>query len=157
MFPTEQSLSNLDSVLNDMKCQIGAMDEEMRRVVRGQTSVGDDAAASLDEAQSSIVQLFVQIKEIKAKAAESESMVRDITSDIKQLDTAKRNLTLAITTLNHLHMLVGGVSTLRPGFVFQHTSKNLTTLGCFHLYKIQTLIKHSLQSVIFFDSFFFHF
>ena len=99
MFPTEQSLSNLDSVLNDMKCQIGAMDEEMRRVVRGQTSVGDDAAASLDEAQSSIVQLFVQIKEIKAKAAESESMVRDITSDIKQLDTAKRNLTLAITTL----------------------------------------------------------
>ena len=125
MFPTEQSLSNLDSVLNDMKCQIGAMDEEMRRVVRGQTSVGDDAAASLDEAQSSIVQLFVQIKEIKAKAAESESMVRDITSDIKQLDTAKRNLTLAITTLNHLHMLVGGVSTLRPGFVFQHTSTNL--------------------------------
>ena len=40
-------------------------------------------------------------------------MVRDITSDIKQLDTAKRNLTSAITTLNHLHMLVGGVSTLQ--------------------------------------------
>jgi len=113
MFPTEQSLSNLDSVLSDMKCQIGAMDEEMRRVVRGQTSVGDEASASLEDAQASIIQLFVQIKEIKAKAAESESMVRDITSDIKQLDTAKRNLTLAITTLNHLHMLVGGVSTLR--------------------------------------------
>ena len=139
MFPTEQSLSNLDSVLNDMKCQIGAMDEEMRRVVRGQTSVGDDAAASLDEAQSSIVQLFVQIKEIKAKAAESESMVRDITSDIKQLDTAKRNLTLAITTLNHLHMLVGGVSTLRPGFVFQHTFGYYpnTYDGCL-LYKLTT-------------------
>ena len=65
MFPTEQSLSNLDSVLADMKCQISGMDEEMRRVVRGQTSVGDDAAASLEDAQSSIVQLFVQIKEIK--------------------------------------------------------------------------------------------
>jgi len=38
--------------------------------------------------------------------------VRDITRDIKQLDTAKRNLTAAITTLNHLHMLVGGVATL---------------------------------------------
>ena len=113
MFPTEQSLSNLDSVLADMRLQIEAMDDEMRRVVRGQTSVGDDAAASLEDAQSAIVQLFVQIKEIKAKAAESESMVRDITSDIKQLDTAKRNLTSAITTLNHLHMLVGGVSTLR--------------------------------------------
>ena len=33
-------------------------------------------------------------------------MVKEITRDIKQLDTAKRNLTTAITTLNHLHMLV---------------------------------------------------
>ncbi|XP_060532808.1 vacuolar protein sorting-associated protein 53 homolog isoform X2 [Cylas formicarius] len=40
-------------------------------------------------------------------------MVREITRDIKQLDCAKRNLTLAITTLNHLHMLVGGVDTLK--------------------------------------------
>ena len=39
-------------------------------------------------------------------------MVKDITRDIKQLDTAKKNLTRAITTLNHLHMLVGGVATL---------------------------------------------
>ena len=113
MFPTEQSLVNLDDVLSDYKCKIQVIDEDMRRIVRGQTSVGDDAAASLDEAQVAIVELFAQIRDIKTKAAESESMVRDITSDIKQLDTAKRNLTLAITTLNHLHMLVGGVSTLQ--------------------------------------------
>ena len=50
---------------------------------------------------------------LQAKAGESEAMVRDITRDIKQLDTAKRNLTTAITTLNHLHMLVGGVATLQ--------------------------------------------
>ncbi|KAB0791655.1 hypothetical protein PPYR_03455 [Photinus pyralis] len=40
-------------------------------------------------------------------------MVREITHDIKQLDCAKRNLTLAITTLKHLHILVGGVDTLK--------------------------------------------
>ena len=39
-------------------------------------------------------------------------MVKEITRDIKQLDTAKRNLTQAITTLNHLHMLVRGTATL---------------------------------------------
>ena len=39
-------------------------------------------------------------------------MVKEITRDIKQLDTAKRNLTTAITTLNHLHMLVRGTATL---------------------------------------------
>lgn len=38
--------------------------------------------------------------------------VKEITRDIKQLDHAKRHLTGSITTLNHLHMLVGGVDTL---------------------------------------------
>ena len=47
------------------------------------------------------------------KSGKSEEMVREITRDIKQLDHAKRNLTASIATLNHLHMLVGGVSTLQ--------------------------------------------
>ena len=48
-------------------------------------------------------------RDIKNKAGESETMVKEITRDIKQLDTAKRNLTAAITTLNHLHMLVNTI------------------------------------------------
>jgi prefoldin subunit 5 len=55
----------------------------------------------------------VHIADIKAKAEQSEKMVKEITRDIKQLDCAKRNLTAAITTLNHLHMLVGGVDNLQ--------------------------------------------
>jgi hypothetical protein len=39
----------------------------------------------LEEAQTSIMELFTQIRDIKAKAAESEAMVRDITRDIKQV------------------------------------------------------------------------
>ena len=61
---------------------------------------------------SSKASFFSQIREIKNKAGESETMVKEITRDIKQLDTAKRNLTTAITTLNHLHMLVRGTATL---------------------------------------------
>uniref|UniRef100_A0A668UER6 Vps53 N-terminal domain-containing protein n=1 Tax=Oreochromis aureus TaxID=47969 RepID=A0A668UER6_OREAU len=38
--------------------------------------------------------------------------VKEITRDIKQLDHAKRHLTTSITTLNHLHMLAGGVDSL---------------------------------------------
>lgn len=38
--------------------------------------------------------------------------MKGITRDIKQLDCAKKNLTSAITTLNHLHMLVSGVDNL---------------------------------------------
>ncbi len=40
------------------------------------------------------------------------AQVKEITRDIKQLDHAKRHLTTSITTLNHLHMLAGGVDSL---------------------------------------------
>ena len=72
------------------------------------------------QAQTAIVQLFSQIREIKDKAGESETMVKEITRDIKQLDTAKRNLTTAITTLNHLHMLVRGTATLTQVHLHLH-------------------------------------
>uniref|UniRef100_A0A8C1T4Q8 Vacuolar protein sorting-associated protein 53 homolog n=1 Tax=Cyprinus carpio TaxID=7962 RepID=A0A8C1T4Q8_CYPCA len=67
---------------------------------------------ALEEAQKAIQQLFGKIKDIKDKAEKSEQMVKEITRDIKQLDHAKRHLTTSITTLNHLHMLAGGVDSL---------------------------------------------
>jgi len=112
LFPTEQSLAGLDETMTDLSCQVVSIEEDMRDMVRSQTAVGGDAAAALEEAQTAIIQLFSQIRDIKNKAGESESMVKEITRDIKQLDTAKKNLTSAITTLNHLHMLVRGTATL---------------------------------------------
>lgn len=113
LFPTEQSLSNIDDVVSKMELKIRSIDDEISTVVRGQTMSSQDGRVALEEAQKAIKQLFIQIKDIKTKAEKSEEMVREITRDIKQLDCAKRNLTMAITTLNHLHMLVGGVDNLK--------------------------------------------
>lgn len=96
-----------------MENKIQTIDNEISTVVRGQTTASQDGRQALDDAQKVIKQLFIHIKDIKEHAERSEEMVREITRDIKQLDCAKRNLTLAITTLNHLHMLVGGVDTLK--------------------------------------------
>ena len=52
------------------------------------------------------------MREIQAKTETSESMVKEITRDIKQLDVAKRNLTGSITTLHHLHILLSGLDSL---------------------------------------------
>ncbi|XP_072265998.1 vacuolar protein sorting-associated protein 53 homolog [Pyxicephalus adspersus] len=112
LFPTEQSLSNIDDVVSKIHLKIGRLDDSIRSVVRGQTNVGQDGRQALEEAQKAIQQLFGNIKDIKDKAEKSEQMVKEITRDIKQLDHAKRNLTTSITTLNHLHMLVGGVDSL---------------------------------------------
>ncbi|XP_003485724.1 vacuolar protein sorting-associated protein 53 homolog [Bombus vosnesenskii] len=113
LFPTEQSLSNIDDVVNNMELKICNIDKEIRSVVRGQTNVGQDGKAALEDAQKVIKKLFVHIKDIKDKAEQSEEVVKEITRDIKQLDFAKRNLTASITALNHLHMLVEGVDTLK--------------------------------------------
>ncbi|XP_054749550.2 vacuolar protein sorting-associated protein 53 homolog isoform X1 [Lytechinus pictus] len=112
LFPTEQSLANIDEVVNRMRLKIRRLDDEIRAVVRGQTTAGQDGREALKEAQKAIQELFKRIKDIKEKADKSEQMVKEITRDIKQLDHAKRHLTSSITTLNHLHMLVGGVDSL---------------------------------------------
>ncbi|XP_061073023.1 vacuolar protein sorting-associated protein 53 homolog isoform X1 [Conger conger] len=112
LFPTEQSLANIDDVVNKIRLKIRRLDDNIRTVVRGQTNVGQDGRQALEEAQKSIQQLFGKIKDIKDKAEKSEQMVKEITRDIKQLDHAKRHLTTSITTLNHLHMLAGGVDSL---------------------------------------------
>ncbi|XP_008937406.1 PREDICTED: vacuolar protein sorting-associated protein 53 homolog, partial [Merops nubicus] len=112
LFPTEQSLANIDEVVNKIRQKIRRLDDNIRTVVRGQTNVGQDGRQALEEAQKAIQQLFGKIKDIKDKAEKSEQMVKEITRDIKQLDHAKRHLTTSITTLNHLHMLAGGVDSL---------------------------------------------
>ncbi|KAK2148029.1 hypothetical protein LSH36_520g01045 [Paralvinella palmiformis] len=113
LFPTEQSLANIDDVVNRIRLKIRKLDDDIRTVVRGQTNVSEDGRVALEEAQLAIQQLFGHIKEIKGKAEKSEEMVKEITRDIKQLDHAKRHLTTSITTLNHLHMLVEGVDSLQ--------------------------------------------
>jgi chromosome segregation ATPase len=113
LFPTEQSLSNIDDVISKMEQEIHCIDKKIRTVVRGQTNNNQDGKTALQDAQKAIRQLFVQIKDIKSKAEQSEETVKEITRDIKQLDFAKKNLTSSIITLNHLHMLVDGVETLK--------------------------------------------
>ncbi|CAD7093978.1 unnamed protein product [Hermetia illucens] len=112
MFPNEQSLSNIDDVISKMECEVSVIDDNIRSVIRGQTNTSQDGRIALEGAQKVINQLFAQITEIKTRAEKTEDMVKEITRDIKQLDSAKRNLTTAITALNHLHMLVGGIDSL---------------------------------------------
>lgn len=112
IFPNEQSLSNIDDIIIKMEVELSLIDDNIRSVVRGQSNTGDEGKLALEEAKKTIQQLFSQITDIKKRAEVTEEIVKEITSDIKQLDNAKKNLTTAITTLNHLHMLVGGVDQL---------------------------------------------
>ena len=87
------------------------------------------------QAQQTIQELFGRIRNIKEKAEHSEHMVRielllllyglwllalstlpqvkEITSDIKQLDNAKRHLTDSVRTLERLRFLITNLEDLQ--------------------------------------------
>ncbi|KAL2297429.1 hypothetical protein Nmel_016730, partial [Mimus melanotis] len=46
LFPTEQSLANIDEVVNKIRLKIRRLDDNIRTVVRGQTNVGQDGRQS---------------------------------------------------------------------------------------------------------------
>ncbi|TNN46770.1 Vacuolar protein sorting-associated protein 53 [Liparis tanakae] len=49
LFPTEQSLANIDDVVSKIRLKIRRLDDNIRTVVRGQTNVGQDGRQSVGE------------------------------------------------------------------------------------------------------------
>ena len=80
LFPTEQSLANIDEVIGGVKSKIRALDIDIRFTIRGHSDIEIDEHKALEEAQNSILLLFQQMREIKDKADKSEEMVRCINS-----------------------------------------------------------------------------
>lgn len=112
-FPDEDSLADLDSFVARLEVDIRDLDTRMLDSVKTQAVAGAQAARDVDDAKSSIAELFRTVQDIKKKAEASETMVEEICADIRQLDTAKRHLTTTIATIQHLNMLVTGVDRLQ--------------------------------------------
>ncbi|KOB76421.1 putative late golgi protein sorting complex subunit vps53 [Operophtera brumata] len=94
-FDNEESLSGVESAAARCDFRLQGVEQDIQRLVRAQAAQRDAGQRALLKAQSCIAELALQI-----------------TCEIKQLDCAKSNLTAAITALNHLHMLTGGVEQL---------------------------------------------
>lgn len=75
IFPNQQSLTNLEDVLNRMKQRILQLDNEISTVVRGQSNVEIEGKEALAEARQVILQLTSRIHEMKQQARKSEQMV----------------------------------------------------------------------------------
>lgn len=113
LFPTAQSLEQLDPFVTKLRLKVHRLDEEILASVRKQSTAGTQARRDLAEAKDAIQDLFAKVREIKTKAEQSELMVYEITKNIKSLDYGKRNLTTTIRALKRLHMLVAAVGQLK--------------------------------------------
>ncbi|KAJ8601265.1 hypothetical protein CTAYLR_003283 [Chrysophaeum taylorii] len=112
-FATERSLSQLDVFIGDVTSQITKLDDEISKAVHAQAEAGARASRDIGDARQAMTELHQKIGEIKQKADESEGIVREICSDIKSLDCAKRNLVTTITALKRTNMLTTAVAQLR--------------------------------------------
>ncbi|XP_003377731.1 vacuolar protein sorting-associated protein 53-like protein, partial [Trichinella spiralis] len=106
LFPSEPSLAHVGQVMADVQRQIDQVDQEISDILEKQSVAQLDSEALLEQTKQAMRELFGRIMDIKRQTDMSETTVKEITRDIRQLDLAKKNLTASITTLNHLHMLV---------------------------------------------------
>uniref|UniRef100_A0A0N4Z299 T-complex protein 1 subunit epsilon n=1 Tax=Parastrongyloides trichosuri TaxID=131310 RepID=A0A0N4Z299_PARTI len=112
LFPTEQSLSQLENVIYSVGKEIDDIDNELAELVESHGQIELDGNDALIQIQTAMMELERKIRSIRSKTQSSELSVHEMTRDIKQLDIAKRNLTSSITTLHHLQILLSGVNSL---------------------------------------------
>lgn len=111
-FPTELSLSTVETTAEKLEERMTQLDGEILDAVEAQSSTGTAVKKDLEQANQAVLTLTEKLEGIRTKSEETESMVREICSDIQTLDNAKRNLTSTITALRRLHMLETAVEQL---------------------------------------------
>ena len=104
-FGTIESLDNVDSVIGELNTQISEVDDQLKEVIRDQAYAAETARMQLDTINERSSSLIGRIGKVKQTAASSESMVKTGCTEIRKLDTAKKNLTFSITALKRLIML----------------------------------------------------
>ena len=112
IFPTEQSLSKIENVKLELQNNANSVAKELSEIVKSQAKLGEKANNQLTSSYTNIKELQERVKIMRQKAENSEFMVEDICKDIRNLDTAKKNLTKTITSLKRLAMLTHAIEQL---------------------------------------------
>eukprot|EP01071_Lankesteria_metandrocarpae_P000180 Lankesteria_metandrocarpae@DN10317_c0_g1_i1.p1 len=112
-FPNAQSLSKLDECMGELRSEIQSIDEEILLSVRSQAKSYTRAQRDLVRGRHAIKDLTERIASMHRLASDSESLVNEISRDVKTLDTGKRNITATITALKRLLMLTSALDKLR--------------------------------------------
>ncbi|KDN51377.1 hypothetical protein K437DRAFT_254784 [Tilletiaria anomala UBC 951] len=112
LFPDDTSLclSNIQAVQGNFRAQIDQEQAETALLVKELEE--EQRVARMSNVQEGIGALLAQLSLIREKARESETVVHNITRDIRSLDTAKKNVVQSMTVLKRLQMLASGTQQL---------------------------------------------
>ena len=111
-FPDFKSLDNLPDLIDKFEKEIGELDEEIDGLMCERATYNDELKNYMQELNNDVGKIIQLISNIKENTDTNETTVKLICNDIKNLDNARNNITITISSLTKLIMLITGIEKL---------------------------------------------
>ena len=98
-FPDYKSLEKLNPLIEDIEKQISDKDEEIDNLMCERANYNDDLKKIMGELNTDVIDIIKSVKDIKTNTDINETTVKMICNDIKNLDNARNNITITISSL----------------------------------------------------------
>ncbi|KAJ5586759.1 uncharacterized protein N7459_002524 [Penicillium hispanicum] len=105
IFSHPTTLSSVSQISDALHTYEDELDDDIGTLVEEQVTSNADSVERIQTAKADLSELFKKIDDVRERALKTEQAITDMTADIKQLDNAKKNLTLSMTALKRLQML----------------------------------------------------
>ena len=111
-FPDFKSLDNINSLIEKFEKEIGELDEEIDGLMCERATYNDELKNYMQELNNDVGKIIQLISNIKQNTDTNVTTVNLICNDIKNLDNARNNITVTISSLTKLIMLITGIEKL---------------------------------------------
>lgn len=98
-FPDFESLEKLGPLIEDLEKQISEKDEEIDNLMCERATYNDELKLFMSQLNDDVIEIIKSVKDIKSNSDINETTVKMICNDIKNLDNARNNITLSISSL----------------------------------------------------------
>ncbi|OKL59701.1 hypothetical protein UA08_05294 [Talaromyces atroroseus] len=113
IFSHPSTLSAVSQTSEALRRYQNELDSDIARLVEEQVTSNAESVQRIQTAKADLSELFKKIDDVRERASKTEQSITDMTADIKQLDNAKKNLTVSMTALKRLQMLTTAYEQLR--------------------------------------------
>ena len=111
-FPDFKSLDNINDLIEKFEKEIVELDEEIDGLMCERATYNDELKNYMQELNNDVGKIIQLISNIKQNTDTNETTVKLICNDIKNLDNARNNITVTISSLTKLIMLITGIEKL---------------------------------------------
>eukprot|EP00871_Galdieria_phlegrea_P004541 jgi/Galph1/5088/GphlegSOOS_G3760.1 len=101
-FPTESSLTNLDSFLSKVKAAVGRLDSELSEKVTKERYSSEKCSKDIYEAKEKLIKLKSDVASFSEKAIAAEEQLNAVCLEIRSLETARKNVSSSLDAIKKL-------------------------------------------------------